>query len=284
MKDNFFSIFKTKDKKFKKFLKTLWIIFFSILGFLIIFFTSVYFGLLGPIPTFEQLENPLDKFSSELFSVDNNVIGKYYYEENRSWVNFNEISPYVVNALIATEDRRFYKHSGIDFKGLARVFFKTIIGQQKGSGGGSTITQQLAKNLFKRPDDINKIKLVGIKFREWMTAIKLEKNYSKDEIIAMYLNTVPFGYQLYGIKSASLYYFGKDPIDLSLDESAILIGMLKATTKFNPILNPENAKQRRNVVLNQMVKNGYITEEEFNNIKEKDIPKPEKSIISSTDD
>ena len=221
MKDNFFSIFKTKDKKFKKFLKTLWIIFFSILGFIIIFFTGVYFGLLGPIPTFEQLENPLDKFSSELISADNNVIGKYYYEENRSWVSFNEISPYVVNALIATEDRRFYKHSGIDFKGLARVFSKTIIGQQKSSGGGSTITQQLAKNLFKRPSDINKIKLIAIKFREWMTAIKLEKNYSKDEIIAMYLNTVPFGYQLYGIKSASLYYFGKDPIDLSLDESAI---------------------------------------------------------------
>lgn len=284
MKDNFFSIFKTKDKKFKKFLKTLWIIFFSILGFIIIFFTGVYFGLLGPIPTFEQLENPLDKFSSELISADNNVIGKYYYEENRSWVSFNEISPYVVNALIATEDRRFYKHSGIDFKGLARVFSKTIIGQQKSSGGGSTITQQLAKNLFKRPSDINKIKLIAIKFREWMTAIKLEKNYSKDEIIAMYLNTVPFGYQLYGIKSASLYYFGKDPIDLSLDESAILIGMLKATTRFNPILNPENAKQRRNVVLKQMVKNGYITEEEFNNIKEKDIPKPEKSITSSTDD
>jgi len=113
---------------------------------------------------------------------------------------------------------------------------------------------------------------------------KIRKNYSKDEIIAMYLNTVPFGYQLYGIKSASLYYFGKDPIDLSLDESAILIGMLKATTKFNPILNPENAKQRRNVVLKQMLKNDYITEEEFNNIKEKDIPKPEKSITSSTDD
>ncbi|MGB3840939.1 MAG: biosynthetic peptidoglycan transglycosylase, partial [Bacteroidales bacterium] len=189
MKDNFFSIFKTEDENFKKFLKNLWIIFFCILGFIFIFFIGVYYGLLGPIPSFEQLENPLDKFSSELISVDDNVIGKYYYEENRSWVSYNEISPYVIQALIATEDKRFYKHSGIDFKGLARVFFKTIIGQQKGSGGGSTITQQLAKNLFKRPDNINKIKLIGIKFREWMTAIKLERNYSKDEIIAMYLNT-----------------------------------------------------------------------------------------------
>ncbi|HHW58647.1 MAG: transglycosylase domain-containing protein [Bacteroidales bacterium] len=284
MKDNFFSIFKTEDENFKKFLKNLWIIFFCILGFIFIFFIGVYYGLLGPIPSFEQLENPLDKFSSELISVDDNVIGKYYYEENRSWVSYNEISPYVIQALIATEDKRFYKHSGIDFKGLARVFFKTIIGQQKGSGGGSTITQQLAKNLFKRPDNINKIKLIGIKFREWMTAIKLERNYSKDEIIAMYLNTVPFGYQLYGVKSASLYYFGKNPNEIDIDEAAILIGMLKATTRFNPILNPENAKNRRNIVLKQMLKNQFINKEQYDSLKVKEITKPETSITTKTDD
>lgn len=249
----------------KKRLRRLWLIYFTGFAVFILFFVGVYFGLLGPIPSFRQLENPETNLATEIYSADGVLMGKFYIE-NRSNCEYKDLSPYLVQALIATEDIRFYKHSGVDIRGLMRVIFKTFLGRQQSSGGGSTISQQLAKNLFKRPDDISFLELVTIKFREWMTAIKLERNYTKEEIIAMYLNTVDFGNQSFGIKSAAKTYFDKEPRDLNIQESALLIGMLQAPSRYNPIRNPENARKRRAVVLAQMKKYGFITQQQFDSI------------------
>ena len=221
-------------------------------------FLLISLGWLGFMPSFEDLENPKTNLATEVISEDGYVLGKFYIE-NRSNVSYDQISENMVNALIATEDSRFYRHSGIDAKALVRVAVGVATGKRK--GGGSTITQQLAKNLFPRNPNANLFQLVFTKFKEWVVAVKLERNYSKSEIISMYLNTVDFGNMSQGIKSAAKTYFDKSPDELNLEESALLVGMLKAPTYYSPRRHPENALNRRNVVLSQMRKYKFIDDE-----------------------
>jgi len=216
-------------------------------------------GYMGELPTFEELENPNSMLASEIYSSDMQSLGKYF-KENRVNVHYNELSPNLVNALKATEDVRFDKHSGVDVRGLFRVLVKTIFLHQD-AGGGSTLTQQLAKNLFPRGEKLSKVQLVVRKIKEWVIAVKLEKNYTKTEILAMYLNTVEFGNNAFGIRSASSTYFQKEPKDVSMEEAALLIGMLQAPSRYNPVKNPESALIRRNTVLSQLKKYNFITEE-----------------------
>lgn len=247
----------------------MWRTFFATAALLYLFFIGVSLGMLGPIPSFEQLENPSNNLASEIYSSDQELLGKFYIE-NRTNVEYQQLSPFLVQALIATEDIRFEKHSGVDARGIFRVIVKTIAGGNRSSGGGSTITQQLAKNLFPRDVDISKLELIKTKFKEWVTAIRLERNYTKEEIIAMYLNTVDFGSQSFGIKSAAKTYFDKSPDSLNIQESAMLVGMLQAPSKYNPVRNPDNAMKRRFVVLSQMAKYGFITMEQLDSLK--DLP------------
>ena len=245
--------------------KTLWLIFGGCILFVVLFFVGLSYGLFGFMPSFEDLENPESNLASEIISSDQQILGTYFIE-NRTNVDYSELSPYLVDALIATEDVRFYRHSGVDLKSLFRVAGKTIIGGNRSSGGGSTITQQLAKNLFPRKQ-LNKLSLAVRKLKEWVIAVKLERNYTKEEIIAMYFNTVEFGNNSFGIRTAAQTYFGKDPIDLTLEESAMLVGMLKATTLYNPVRNPENATTRRNVVMHQMLKADLIPQAVYDSCK-----------------
>ena len=255
---------KKTSKTGNKTVKRLWIVFAS--GWLIVclFFLFISLGWLGFMPSFEELENPKTNLATEIISDDGYVLGKYYIE-NRSNVPYNQLSENTVNALVATEDIRFYKHSGIDVRALGRAVTGMLIRSNK--GGGSTITQQLAKNLFPRETDRNLIGVIFAKLKEWVVAIKLERNYSKNEILAMYLNTVDFGNMSHGINSAAKTYFDKNPHELSIEESALLIGMLKAPTKYNPRRNPETALNRRNTVLSQMNKYKFLSNEEFEAIK-----------------
>lgn len=216
------------------------------------------------MPTFEELENPQSNLASEVISADGQILG-FIGVENRSNVAYDEISPNVINALIATEDVRFYEHSGIDLRSLGRVFAKTIIGRSSSSGGGSTITQQLAKNLFPR-ERKSKLGIVYSKFKEWIVAAKLEHNYSKNEILTMYLNTVDFGSNAFGIKTAAKTFFDKAPSELTVEEAAVLVGLLKAPSTYNPVRNPENALNRRNTVLSQMVKYEYLTQQQYDSL------------------
>lgn len=216
-------------------------------------FLSVYWGFWGKLPSYSELENIQNSQSTKVYSTDGKLIGKYYYKFNRTNVHYKNISKHVVDALIATEDSRFYEHSGVDKRSLMRVFFKTLLLGDRSSGGGSTLSQQLCKNLYYRKDNI-----VVSKLKEAITATRLEKIYTKKEILALYLNTVPFGEDTYGIESASQRYFNKHAQELNLPEAATLVGMLKANTAYNPRLYPENALRRRNVVINQMVKNGIL--------------------------
>ncbi|MBR6844803.1 MAG: penicillin-binding protein [Bacteroidales bacterium] len=252
-----------------KYIKTMWLIFGGLWVFIFLFFTFLSLGWLGFMPSFEELENPRSLQASEIISDDGEVLG-FIGLQARSNVNYSQISPNLINALVATEDVRFYKHSGIDGRSLFRVLFKTIIGRHGSSGGGSTITQQLAKNLFPRGHR-SKIGVVFVKFKEWVVAVKLEHNYSKQEILAMYLNTVDFGSNSYGIKTASKTFFDKTPAELDVDEAALLVGLLKAPTSYSPILHPEAAKNRRNTVLSQMHKYKYLSDEEFETYREKPI-------------
>jgi len=229
-----------------------------------LFFIALSIGWLGFMPSFEELENPKSKLASEVISADQKVLGSYYIE-NRSNVHYSELSPWLVKALIATEDSRFEQHSGIDGKALVRAIFGVITNSEQ--GGGSTITQQLAKNLFPRKHYHTFIGTGYAKLREWITAIKLERNYTKEEILALYLNTVDFGSLAFGVKSASKTYFDKEPADLNIQESAVLIGLLKAPSFFHPVRNKERSKKRREVVLNQMVKNNYISEHQYDSLR-----------------
>jgi len=238
---------------------------------LILLFILLGKGKLGYVPTFEDLENPQNNLASEVYSADGKLLGKFYLE-NRTYVGFESLSPDLVNALLATEDIRFHRHSGIDARGLARVFIKSILLGRRSSGGGSTITQQLAKNLYPRDTTYYKwkvkryVKLGVNKFKEWNTAVKLERNYTKNEILVMYLNTVPFGSNTFGIKSASRTFFNTTPDSLKTEQAALLVGVLKAQSRYSPILNPERALFRRNIVLNQMRKYGFIGEHEFDSL------------------
>ena len=225
------------------------------------------------IPSFEELENPESKLATQVIAEDGEILTTFHIE-NRSYVTFDELSPNLVNAAIATEDLRFHNHSGIDFRALARVAFKTVLGGNSGQGGGSTITQQLAKTLYPREDVSSKIpgfsivKMVWIKLKEWITAVKLERNYTKDEIMNMYMNQVFFGSNAYGIKAASHTFFGKHPSDLTVEESATLVGMVNKPTRYNPALNPDKSLVRRNFVIGQMEKAGFITKAERDSIQQ----------------
>ena len=245
--------------------KLFWkVIIYGLLTFVLLI-SSVGFGLFGELPSFRDLENPKSNLATEVISSDGNILGTYFIQ-NRSNAKYKDLSPNLVNALIATEDVRFYKHSGVDLKGTFAIIFYSAIGKKRGS---STITQQLAKNLFPRKKQ-NIFNIGIIKLKEWLTAIKIERNYTKEEIITMYFNTVDFGSNSYGIKAAAKTYFSKTPDKLSIDESALLVGILKGTTVFSPIKNPERAIKRRNVVLEQMEKYGFISEAQLteNNSKE----------------
>ena len=219
-------------------------------------------GKFGEMPDFRQLENPKTNFASEIISSDNKVLGKYYFNDNRTPVNYDEINKETVDALIATEDERFYSHPGIDLKATLRaiVFLNT-------RGGASTISQQLARQLFVGVRSRNIIQAIGQKIKEWVIAIELEKQYTKEEIITMYLNIYDFGYYGDGIKSASNIYFSKDPIDLKIEESAMLIGMLQNSSLYDPIRRPEITKKRRNLVIMQMTNNDYLSEKEKDSLQ-----------------
>ena len=262
----------SKNKFTSKFyIRLFWILVSIPVLTIILLFSLISLEKLGEMPTFEELENPENDLASEIFSEDSVLLGNYYYR-NRSYVNYEDLAPNLVHALIATEDIRFRKHAGIDARGLGRVLVYSILMSNESSGGGSTITQQLAKNLFPRDTATyrtsigRKINLGLSKFKEWVTAVKLEKNYTKDEILVMYLNTVPFGGNSFGIKSAAKTFFNRTPDSLRVEESAILVGLLKAPTRYSPVRNPERSKLRRNVVMSQMNKYGYLSNEEFDSL------------------
>ncbi len=255
----------SKGQDDSKPVKVLWTIFGIGIVVVILFFFCVAKGLFGTMPTFEELENPQTNLATEIISCDGKVLGTYYVE-NRSNVYYTDLSPYLPQALISIEDERFEKHSGIDSRSLFRVAFGVLTGNKK--GGGSTITQQLAKNLFPRDENLSTVRLVIRKFQEWITATKLEYNYSKEEIVAMYLNTVAFGHNAFGIRSAAKTFFDKTPKELNIEEAALMAGVVNAPTRFSPVRNPENALNRRNIVLRSMEKNGYLTSEQYDSISQ----------------
>ncbi|MGZ5283806.1 MAG: penicillin-binding protein 1A [Bacteroidia bacterium] len=260
---------KPATKKRWYLMPKLWIGFFILLLIPFLLILLIYIGTFGKLPDTNQLENPQTPLATEVFSADGVILGKYY-RSNRSPIDFEDLSPALINALIATEDARFYDHAGVDVRGLFRVFFKTVILMQRNSGGGSTVSQQLAKNLFPRADNLSKPALVMRKLKEWVLATELERLYTKEEIIAMYLNTVDFGGEsIVGIKSAASTFFNKSPGELNESESAVIIGLLKAPTYYNPVRNPRNSLQRRNTVLAQMAKYGYLDEEKYEQLKAK---------------
>jgi len=246
----------------KKAVRIFWRIFFGGLAAFILVIVLAYFGVFGAMPSINELQNPSILQASEVYAEDGTLMGKYYTERgNRSNVKYRDISPFVIDALIATEDERFYSHSGIDFRSTMRAAF--TLGSE---GGGSTITQQLALNLFNERAS-NKALRVIQKLKEWIIAVKLEKNFTKEEIITLYLNAVPFGNNVYGIRNASRTFFQKEPDRLTVEEAALLIGMLKGNSIYNPVRNPKLALDRRNTVLNQMEKNEKITPAEAKRVK-----------------
>ena len=232
--------------------------------FALIFIMLLLVAAFAKIPSFEELENPDNKLATQVIADDQNTTLATFHIENRTYVTYDELSPYLVQAAVATEDVRFYRHSGIDMKGLGRVLVKTVLLHNSSQGGGSTITQQLAKTLYPRREvnskvpGWSKVVMVWTKLKEWITAVKLERNYTKDEIITMYLNSIFFGSSAYGIKAAAQTFFGKQPADLTIEESAILVGMVNKPTRYNPILNPDPSKKRRDFVIGQMEKAGYL--------------------------
>ncbi len=241
----------------RKFLRLFWKLFGAGIAFVILIFAFANWGIFGAMPSFDELENPESSVATEIISADGKTLGKFYLE-NRIPVKYDELPQHLVDALIATEDERFRSHSGIDARGTMRAIFTA-----GSSGGASTISQQLAKNLFHGSSgSSNKLFRVIQKVKEWIIAVKLERQYTKNEIIAYYLNTVDFVSNAYGIRSAANIYFNKEPKKLTVEESAVLIGMLQAPSRYNPRFNPERSQNRRNIVLAQMAKNKKITEAE----------------------
>ena len=249
---------KKKNKSpFGKYLRWFWVLFSMGVLFVILIFAFANWGVFGQMPSFDELENPESSVATEIISVDGKTLGKFYLE-NRVPVKYEELPQHLVDALVSTEDERFYSHSGIDAKGTLRAIFSA-----GSSGGASTITQQLAKNLFHGSSGAsNKLYRVIQKVKEWIIAVRLERQYTKNEIIAYYLNTVDFVSNAYGIRSASNIYFNKEPKNLTVEEAAVLVGMLQAPSRYNPRFNPERSQNRRNVVLAQMAKNDKITDAE----------------------
>ena len=230
-------------------------------------FYCIFNGYIGYMPEIEELENPVNKYASQVISSDGKLLGTWSYSRaNRIFVGYKDISPSVIQALVATEDERFYDHSGIDIKALFRAIVKRGLFMQKSAGGGSTITQQLAKQLYSEKAENVKERLLQ-KPIEWVIALKLERYYTKEEILTMYLNHFDFLHNAVGIKTAAKTYFGKDPKDLTINEGATLVGMCKNPSYFNPVRNPERCLQRRNVVLSQMEKVGYLTSSEMEQLR-----------------
>ncbi|MBR4849641.1 MAG: transglycosylase domain-containing protein [Alistipes sp.] len=275
----------SQNNRKSQIVKWLWIIAIAPFAMLALMLSLTALGVFGRMPSFEELENPKSNLATEVYADDGKVLGSFFVQ-NRSYVQYADLFPQdstallnisghtvppLAAALIATEDARYYTHSGIDLVSLARVGVKTIALQHSSQGGGSTITQQLAKNLFPRGErGENKIvrtaKLVISKFKEWITALKLEYNYTKEEIIAMYLNTVEYGSNSYGIKSAAATFFGKSPAELNLQEAAVLVGVVNAPTRYSPIRNPENALRRRNTVLQRIEAAGGISKAQYDSL------------------
>lgn len=257
-----------KIKRNQKIVRWLWISFLAIGLAIFLFLVLIYNGVIGYMPPIEELEDPHDKLASLVFASDGTTeLGRYYFGSgNRVYTDYDAISPYVINALVATEDVRFNEHSGIDFKALGRTLVKTVMMGDKSSGGASTLTQQLAKQLYSQPSS-NLFKRAIQKPIEWMIAIKLERFYTKDEIINMYLNRFDFLNNAVGIKTAANVYFGKEPQDLKPEEAAMLVGMLKNPSYYNPLRHEERAITRRNTVLDQMVKAGFLSVAEGDSLK-----------------
>ena len=247
----------------KLFVYFLWTLLFIIIFGAATAFYAINEGWIGYMPPIEDLQNPINRFATQIYSADGKLIGTWNYNrENRVMVDYTKIAPSLVKALVATEDVRFYEHSGIDFYALGRAVIKRGIMGQKSAGGGSTITQQLAKQLYSEHASTTMERLLQ-KPIEWVIAVKLERNYTKDEIITMYLNYFDFLHNAVGIKTAANTYFSKEPKDLTVNESATLVGLCKNPSYFNPVRNLERSRDRRNVVLGQMLKAGYLTQEEY---------------------
>ncbi len=262
---------KPKSEKVKrrnrKIIHWMWSLFLGFVLFLTLFFILIYHGVIGYMPDLEDFKNPTDKYATVIYTADGEEMGRYFRNTgNRVYADYEDISQYVIDALIATEDSRFTEHSGIDMRAFGRVLFKTIIMRNKGAGGGSTLTQQLAKQLYSPKSDGLFDRMLQ-KPVEWMIALKLERLYSKEEILKMYLNQFDFLYNAVGIRSAAQVYFNKDANELNIEEAATLVGMVKNPSYYNPVRYPERTRQRRNVVFEQMQKNGKLTEAEADSLK-----------------
>lgn len=269
----------SRSSTYSRLISAIWLLFLGGLLILVLYVYAVsinFLNLFGELPDLKTLENPKSELASEVYSADNILMGKYF-RENRSAVDFEDLPQNMVDALVATEDIRFEEHSGIDFKASFAIVYYKLFGRQ--DRGSSTLTQQLARNLFRTRSDLNNgllsdvpgMRTLIIKTKEWIMAVKLERSYSKKEILTMYLNTVDFGSNAFGIKVAAKTFFSKAPQDLQPEESALLVGLLKGPSWYSPVNNPERAKSRRNTVLSQMHKYHFIDEETFKKTKEKDI-------------
>ncbi len=271
--------FKKRIKAFKKKAKkkpvrtwgTLILGTFFLIGFLLVvsLVLSIRWGFFAPLPTAKQLSQIQNDNASIVYSADDQILGKYFVQ-NRTSVAYSDISPDLINALIATEDARFFEHKGIDYRAWLRVLVKTVLLQDQSGGGGSTLSQQLSKNLFPR-EDYWKLTIPVAKIKEMFIATRLEKVYDKDELVNLYLNTVPFGANVFGVQAAAKTFFNKSSKKVNIQESAVLVGMLKANTKYNPVRNPNFSKTRRNVVLAQMARYGYLRPSQLDSLKQTEL-------------
>ena len=255
-----------QNKNYKNLVFIFWLCFILFFTALIALFSFAAKGYLGKMPDLIQLENPKTNLATQIISADNQILGKYYFRDNRTPIFFNELPKNLVEALISTEDERFYEHSGIDWKSTLRAF--VYLGKR---GGASTITQQLARQLFVGVRSRNSFEAIGQKIKEWVLSVQLERRYTKNEIIAMYLNIYDFGYNADGIRSAAKIFFNKLPNELLVQESSVLVGMLKNSSLYNPLRRPELVLKRRNVVLNQMHRNKFINNKELDSLAAKPL-------------
>ena len=253
---------KINNETYRRYLKIFWVL-FSI-GFLsfISLFLAAGLGLLGKMPEFRQLENPKTNLATQIYSSDNKVIGKFYFNDNRTPLQYEEIPKNLIDALIATEDERFYSHSGIDLRSTLRAV--VYLGKK---GGASTVSQQLARQLFTGVRSRNTLDAIIQKIKEWVIAVQLERRYTKKEILTMYLNLYDFNYNADGLHSAANIYFSKEPSELLVEESAVLVGMLKNSSLYNPIRRPELVVSRRNIVFQQMLRNEMLTSKEVDSLQ-----------------
>lgn len=257
---------KPQKKKYRRLIRIFWILLLTpVIGFIGLVLGIAWFA---DLPDVEQLQNPESSLATVVYSSDGKELGRFY-AENRVNVKYKDIDPDIIHALIATEDERYFEHSGIDGKSLGRVVVKTVAGGDRSAGGGSTITQQLAKMQFTKDAENVSIWERGYqKLKEWVIAVKLERLYTKQEIAALYLNKYDFNFNAVGIKSAAKVYFSTNQDSVKIEEAAVLVGMCQNPSKWNPILNPKNALTRRNIVLGQMAKNGYITDKQLDSLKQ----------------